>query len=131
MRGANREAREFWLLMTGASIILALIMVLRHRPNGALTLGVVGATFGLFALTTPRFLEPVQRAWMTFARTLGSINARVLLGVFYIIFVTPFGLLMRFVRRDEMEREWPARSSSNWKDHHARQRNERHYEHMF
>ena len=128
---SNREAREFWLIMMGVGLVSALLMLWRHRPNIALVLGGVSATFALLALTTPKLLEPVRMAWMAFAHKLGWVNTQVLLGIFYLIFMTPLAVFMRWVGRDEMKRRWPAANSSNWENHRARQHNERHYENMF
>ncbi|HEV7844417.1 MAG TPA: SxtJ family membrane protein, partial [Pyrinomonadaceae bacterium] len=87
--------------------------------------------FLFFALVAPKLLEPVERVWMTFARVLGAINTRIIMGIFYVLIFVPLSLLFKLIGRDEMRRRWSSGAQTNWDDYRPRQRNTRHYENMF
>ena len=111
----------------------ALFALYRHHTRAAAILGVVAALFVLFALVAPKLLVPVEAAWMAFARILGAINTRIIMGLLYFIFIVPLSLIFRIIGRDEMKRRRVADSSgsSNWEDYRPRQHDVRHYENMF
>jgi uncharacterized membrane protein len=109
----------------------ALLALYRHHTRAAAILGAVAALFVLFALVAPKLLAPVEAAWMAFARLLGAINTRIIMGLLYFIFIVPLSLIFRVVGRDEMKRRPVADRSSNWEDYRPRQRDVRHYENMF
>jgi hypothetical protein len=111
--------------------LFALVMLYREHTRAAAILGLVAALFVLFALVAPKLLEPVEAAWMTFARILGAINTRIIMGILYFVFIVPLGLIFKIVGRDEMKRRRVAASVSNWEDYRPRQRDARHYENMF
>ena len=117
--------------MGTAASVFTLLALYRHHPRAATVLGIIALVFVLFALVAPKLLEPVEAAWMAFARVLGAINTRIIMGLLYFIFIVPLGLIFRLFGRDEMKRRWVAGSPSNWEDYRARQRDVRHYENMF
>ena len=119
--------------MAVAACLFALLALYRHHTRAAAILGIVAAAFLLFALIAPKLLEPVEAAWMAFARVLGAINTRIIMGLLYFIFIVPLGLIFKLFGRDEMKRRWLTQSSggSNWEDYRARQRDTRHFENMF
>ena len=119
--------------MAAVAGVFTLVLLYRHRNTAALVTGGVAAAFTLAALLVPKSLEPVEAAWMAFARVLGAINTRILMSLFYLILILPVGLFQRLFGRDQLKRRrWLAGShTTNWEDYRARQRNERHYENMF
>jgi hypothetical protein len=127
----QRNGRKFGLTMALAATIFALLVLYRHHTRAFVILGVVALLFTLFALAAPKLLEPVEAAWMAFARVLGAINTRILMGILYVFLIVPLGLIFRLFGRDEMKRRWTTTSASNWEDYRTRQRDERHYENMF
>lgn len=117
--------------MAVAACVFALLALYRHHTRAASILAVVAALFILFALVAPKLLEPVEAVWMAFARVLGAINTRIIMGLIYFIFIVPLGLIFKVIGRDEMKRRRVAGSTSNWEDYRPRQRDARHYENMF
>jgi uncharacterized membrane protein (DUF485 family) len=117
--------------MAVAACLFALLALYRHHTRAAAILGIVAAAFLLFALIAPKLLEPVEAAWMAFARVLGAINTRIIMGLLYFLFIFPLGLIFKLFGRDEMKRRWRAQGGSNWEDYRARQRDTRHFENMF
>ncbi len=131
MSGYNQNGRKFGLTMAGAFTVLALILLYKQRMTGVLVLGSLAVLFLLFALVAPRLLEPIERVWMAFARLLGAINTRIIMGLFYVFIFVPLSLFFKLIGRDEMRRRWTSGAQSNWDDYRPRQRNARHYENMF
>lgn len=133
MSGYKQNGRKFGLTMTVASSVFALLFLYKQRTTAAIIFGCVAALFLLFALVAPKVLEPVETVWMGFARVLGAINTRIIMGLLYFLIFVPIGFVFKIFGRDEMRRR-PHHSSNaqtNWDDYRPRQRNARHYENMF
>ncbi|HKS27001.1 MAG TPA: SxtJ family membrane protein [Pyrinomonadaceae bacterium] len=131
MSGYKYNGRRFGFTMAGAFTFFALIFLYKQRMTVVTVLGSLVALFLLFALVAPKVLEPVERVWMAFARVLGAINTRIIMGLFYFLIFVPLSLLFKVVGRDEMRRRWSSGAQTNWDDYRPRQRDARHYENMF
>ena len=117
--------RSFGVSVGLVCVALAAIR-LRHGSDGpAIVLLTVGVALIVFGLALPRALRVPNRIWMRIAHTLGWINARVILSLFFAFVLTPAGLLMRFLGRNVLA---PAGETSNWVAHESRKRDEKHYE---
>jgi hypothetical protein len=57
---------------------------------------------------------PLNRLWGYFAYRLGIITNHLLLGLFFLIFVMPFGLFFRLLGKDSMHRSLKAKIGSYW-----------------
>lgn len=64
----------------------------------------VAAVFGVLALAAPGVLLPLNRLWMWFGGKFGDLNNRMILGIFYMLFMVPLGVAMRLFGRDPMHR---------------------------
>lgn len=132
MSGHKQNGRKFGFTMAGAFTVFALLSLYKHRMTAVIILGSLAAFFLLFALVAPKLLEPIERVWMAFARVMGAINTRIIMGLFYFLIFIPLALVFKAVGRDEMRRRrWSAGAQTNWDDYRPRQRNARHYENMF
>jgi hypothetical protein len=98
------QPRRFGLSVGGMLLLIATIMWWFDQPRLATVLGSVGGVLFLGGLLVPRWLIPIERRWMAAAAVLGAFNARVILTVSYYVVVTPFGVLMRLVGRDPLDR---------------------------
>jgi hypothetical protein len=54
------------------------------------------------ALVYPRVLAPLYRGWMAFGHVLGWINARLIMGIVFVVMVIPTALIMRLLGKDLM-----------------------------
>lgn len=132
MSGYKKNGRKFGFTMAAALAILALILLYKQRATTAIIFGSIALFFLLFALVAPRLLEPIETVWMAFARIMGAINTRIIMGLLYLLVFVPLGLIFKLIGRDEMRRKpWASRAQTNWDDYRPRQRNARHYENMF
>jgi hypothetical protein len=133
MTDKNRNLRSFGITMAGAFSGLALLAVWRHHPTFAIAFAGLAIVFLVLLFAAPRLLALIERVWMRFARVLGAINTRIFVTLFYFLVVVPGGLIMRLLRRNQLNRIAWGRSSpkSSWVDYPARQHDPRHYEQMF
>ncbi|MEX0694498.1 MAG: SxtJ family membrane protein [Rhodospirillales bacterium] len=76
---------------------------------------VVAVSFAVLALAAPGVLLPLNRLWSWFGGKLGPINNKIILGLFYILFMIPFGCTMRLFGRDPMARKAVKGQDSYWK----------------
>lgn len=75
---------------------------------------ITSAVFALLALAVPGVLLPLNRLWSWFGGKLGHINNNLVLGLFYILFMIPFGLVMRLFGRDPMARKMASGQETYW-----------------
>ncbi|MBD0369466.1 MAG: hypothetical protein ICV60_01325 [Pyrinomonadaceae bacterium] len=132
MSGYKQNGRKFGFTMAVAFTIFALVFLYKQRMTVVMVTGGLAAFFLVFALVAPKLLEPIERVWMAFARVLGAINTRIIMGLFYFLIFVPLSLFFKVIGRDEMRRRrWNSGAQTNWDDYRPRQRDARHYENMF
>ena len=66
---------------------------------------VVGGILCSVALIAPRALSPFYAVWMRIALILGWLNSRIILGIIYLLVVTPMALVMKLLGKDPMQRQ--------------------------
>ena len=71
------------------------------------------AAFLLVALIYPRLLMPVNRIWWRFALLLQAITTPILMGLVFLLAVTPMGWVMRRFR-DPLRRRMEPPAASYW-----------------
>ena len=77
---------------------------------------ITAGIFLVFALAMPGFLLPLNRFWSWFGGKFGDINNHIVLAVFYVLFVVPFGIVMRLAGRDPMGRRSKSGTETYWTD---------------
>jgi len=76
---------------------------------------ITASVFAILALAVPSVLLPLNRLWSWFGGKLGHINNKLILGLFYILFMVPFGLVMRLFGRDPMARKIRGGQETYWR----------------
>jgi hypothetical protein len=109
----RRGLRTFGLttgIMVSVLFGLALPWLLEHRtPLWPWLLS--GALVGLAAVA-PNLLHPVYRAWMKFGLLMSRITTPLVLGVLFLLVVTPIARLRALRRRDPLARRFAPRARS-------------------
>jgi hypothetical protein len=126
VEGERRRLRSFGVTVGAACAILAAFLLWKQRPAWPI-LGGLAALLVLAGLLTPVLLRPIERVWMKFARALGWVMTRVILGLVFVVMFTPAGLILRLLGKDPMELRFDRSASSYW---HARTDNDRSPERM-
>jgi hypothetical protein len=99
---ARQNGRRFGLAVGGVFAALAAVASWRGRPATALVLGSVGGLLILGGLVVPGRMGPVERGWMAVARAISTVTTPVVLGIMYLVVLTPVGLLRRAVGRSPL-----------------------------
>jgi integral membrane sensor domain MASE1 len=70
--------------------------------------------FAVASLLKPRFLEPMARAWMTFALVLARVINPLLMLVLFVGLITPIGLLKRLASGNALALKFDKARASYW-----------------
>jgi len=126
-----RDLRAFGFTFGGVALAFGAFLLWRGRPIAPWFLG-ASALFFLVGGLAPGLLRPAFGPWMKFAEVLGSINTRLLLGLFYYVGVTPTGLLMRAAGKDPMGRTFKDKGSPTyWAKPTPHNDGDRHFDRQF
>ena len=111
-----REWRKFGL--GSAALLAAALGVLAWRgtvppPVAALLLAGL-ASVALLALARPAWLRSPYRVGMRLSHLLGQIVAPVVLGLIFLLVLTPLGLLLRLLGKDLLRLRRDPAATSYW-----------------
>jgi hypothetical protein len=107
------ELRNFGLLTGGlAAAIFGLLFPWMHHRSAPLWPWVVCGVLSIAALTAPRALKHLFRAWTALGWALGWINSKVIMTIVFYILIFPLGATMRLAGRDRMARSFDPDSCS-------------------
>jgi saxitoxin biosynthesis operon SxtJ-like protein len=125
---ANPE-RSFGISVGTVLVVIAAFLWWRGRIVRGEVVGGIGAVLFVFGIVYPPLLKHPAALWFRFSRTLGHVNARVLLTVLFALVLTPVGLVWRMTGKDPLGRSrdrWPG-----WTPYPERYRDPKHYSRMF
>ena len=66
----------------------------------------IGSGIAIVAAIHPKSAAAVSLGWEKFGKALGWINSRILLSVFFVLFITPFSVLVRLFSKKQAEGRW-------------------------
>jgi hypothetical protein len=121
------QERSFGRGVGGMLVLLAAYEAWRGRMTLAPVVGAAGLLLLVLSAAAPALLTWPSRAWWALARVLAWINTRLLLTAFFVVVLTPIGLVLRMLGRDPLQRR---ATGSSWSPFAGR-RDPRHYERMF
>jgi len=103
MHAKRLSDRNFGLMF---AIVFSLIAVVVWLLSGSYQYWAaeIAVAFFLVALVCPAALMPLNRLWERLGHRLGLVSNAVLLGTFYYLMITPFGVAMRLISTDPMRR---------------------------
>ena len=108
-----KDLRSFGFTFGGVALAFGAFLMWRGRPSGPWLL-TASALFFLVGAFAPGLLRPAFGPWMKFAEVLGYVNTRILLGLFFVIGITPTGLIMRGAGKDPMGRTFKRKGVSSY-----------------
>ncbi len=109
----RKELRNFGFTFGAVTLVFGALLMWRGRPTGPWLLA-ASVLFFLVGALAPGLLRPAFGPWMKFAELLGYVNTRILLGVFFVVGITPTGLLMRVGGKDPMGRTFKKKGASSY-----------------
>jgi len=127
----TKDLRSFGFTFGGVALAFGALLMWKGRPSGPWLLA-ASAVFFLLGALAPGLLRPAFGPWMKFAEVLGYINTRILLGLFFIIGITPTGLIMRGAGKDPIGRTFKRKgASSYWTKPTPHAEGTRHFDRQF
>lgn len=99
----RQSDRAFGLTFAAVFAVITAVAWFVFDARVMWTIYVAAAFFGV-ALAVPGLLLPLNRLWSLFATRFAAFNNALLLFVFFVLIVTPMGLVMRAFGRDPMQR---------------------------
>jgi len=106
------QLRNFGLIVGGIFGAIGLWPAIIRGGNARLWMVGLALALILPALMVPRVLAPAHRAWMALGSALGWVNTRIVLGVIFFGMITPMGLVLRLIGRDQMRRVFDSTSTT-------------------
>ncbi|HQR46489.1 MAG TPA: SxtJ family membrane protein [Thermoanaerobaculia bacterium] len=123
--------RKFGLVVGGLLLAVGvLLLTWRHRTAAGTVLAAPGAVLLLLAAVAPSLLAAPHRGWLRFSHLLGTVNGFLFLSIVFFLILTPLGLFLRLLGRDELRRRGPA-PASMWEPYPERNRDRTHFEKIF
>ncbi len=115
-RSEMRQARIFGLVLAGLLLALGALSWWRGHPFRARALFPLALLPALLPFVVPGAWLSAFRVWMRFAEVLSWISTRAILGVFFYLMLTPYGLLSRWLRKDPLDTAWKDGRPTYWRD---------------
>lgn len=116
---SSADGRRFGLTVGCAFLVFAGIAWWRDHPALAPVLGGLGGLLCVAGMAVPAQLGPVDRAWMKLAHLISKVTTPIVMGVMYLLVLTPVGLLRRtlggnpMVHTPEGDSYWKSRPAGS------------------
>jgi len=97
------QGRRFGLTVGIAFLVIAAIVLWREHYKTAIVFGALGALLVLAGLLVPTRLGPIERGWMQFAHAISKVTTPIVMGIMYLVVMTPFGIGRRLFGGNPLE----------------------------
>jgi len=121
------HGRRFGLTVGIAFLVIAGIPLWREHYKTAAVLGALGTLLVLAGLLVPTRLGPVERGWMRLAHAISKVTTPIVMGIMYLVVMTPFGIGRRLFGGNPLEHSpdeqgfWHARPTERRRSNLSRQ----------
>lgn len=107
------EGRRFGLTVGGAFLVFAAIGWWRGGGVFTNVFAAVGGALAAAGLVVPTHLGPVERAWMGLAHAISKVTTPIVMGIMYLLVLTPIGILRRTLGGNPLDH--PVTAGGYWK----------------
>lgn len=128
-KGPKNPERSFGVSVGSVLLLLAAILLWRHRMLRAEILGGLGAVLLVLGLVAPPLLKYPSKYWWMFSLAFGRVMARFWLSLLFLIVLTPVNLVWKLMGRDPLARK--REGWRGWSPYPERYRDRRHYGQMY
>jgi hypothetical protein len=105
--------RKFGYIVAGALLfITAFQYFFKHKHD--IIIFVIAIVLLFFTLVKPIWLTPLRIVWDQIGHILGIINTYILLSIFYLVILTPLGLVMRLFGTDILKLKLSPAKTTYW-----------------
>jgi len=74
----------------------------------------ISLIFLILGIVNSKILTPLNRLWFKFGYFLGSIISPIMMGLVFFLVVTPTGLIMRFFKKDLLNKKYDEKKKTYW-----------------
>ncbi|MGE0463317.1 MAG: SxtJ family membrane protein [Vicinamibacterales bacterium] len=99
------QGRRFAFTVGGAFLVFSGIAWWRDHGPVAAVLAALGLTLAAAGVFVPASLGPVERAWMRLAHLISKVTTPIVMGVMYLLVITPVGAVKRAMSGDSLRHE--------------------------
>jgi polyferredoxin len=131
VRSETRQAKIFGLVLAAILVALGTLFWLRGHPFRAKALIPLALLPALLPFVAPGAWLSGFRLWMKLAEALSWVSTRVILGAFFYLILTPYGLLSRLFRKDPLDTAWKDGKPTYWRGKTPEECTLERYERMF
>ena len=107
------SARSFGFVFVAVFLLVGLWPIFHGEPVRVLAV-VSAVVLSAIALLVPRWLEPLNVAWMRFGLMLGALVSPVILALLFYAVFAPVGFVMRLFGKDSLHRRFEADTATYW-----------------
>ena len=101
---SKKNLREFgYLIAIGFPTIIGIILPIITGHDFRLWTLYFGSLFLILAILKPSFLKIPYIIWMFVGETLGWLNSRLILGIFFIFILLPTSFIMKIFKYDPLK----------------------------
>jgi hypothetical protein len=110
-----KENPKEWVKFTAVmALLVSVLAFFLYRRVFPFALGISLLALIVCALR-PRWFRGFYRSGMTVSFHIGQVIGRVLLTIFFLVVVTPMGLLLRLLGKDLLHLKRPAGANTYWR----------------
>jgi hypothetical protein len=106
--------RKFGLITSGACLFITAWQYFVHHHVITWLLA-IGVLLILLAVIIPQILNPLRLVWDKIGNVLGMINTSIILFLLYFLIVTPVGLIMRLLGKNNLDLKFNRSAITYWK----------------
>ena len=95
--------KKFGLFFSIIFFLVFLYLYFFSQNSSGFFFLIAAVLFFTVSIFKPIVLKPLNISWMYFGFALGRIFNPIILGVLFFLIVTPIGLIMKIIQRDELK----------------------------
>lgn len=126
----SADLRKFGLLFAALGAVIAGLFWWKGNAGWWIP-AVCAVSFAAAGTVAPWILRPLYVPWMAFAKFLGWLNTRILLTLFFVLVITPVGLVIRLLRKDLLDERSRKSALTYWKPRDVTVIDKSRYENLF
>ena len=114
--------KKFGFFFSAIFFIVFIWFVYMQYQIASYVLFIISSIFLLITIFKANFLLPLNKLWMRFGLVLGKIISPIVIAFIFFGLITPYGVILRFIGRDELrlkktkkESHWTHRSENSSK----------------
>ena len=96
------QSKHFGFSLSIIFLIFAIYIIVNKSVLLGQLLLILGGTFFLISVATPKSLNGMTKLWLRFGEALGYFISPITLGLIFFLLITPVGVLTRLFGRDEL-----------------------------